>query len=243
MGMYLAFLAYGWFKADPYVSLIPVACLVIPLGLALYRFLIVKMLNIPEDMQLAGTIGLTTTLSNAYLAIFGADLKGIPLLWPSNAVSLGNIRLPWGLVAAFILSAILLTGLYAILRYTIIGKALRAAVSDRDGAYLVGIPVGKVYALAFVTSAVLAAAAGVSILAFMRVHPDLGLNFTIRSFAIVVLGGMGNIIGAMVAAFLLGITEAIASLFLPLTSVIAVSFVLVVLVLLFRPQGIFRGRV
>ncbi len=132
-------------------------------------------------------------------------------------------------------------GLFVFLRTTDVGKALRAVAEEPEGAALVGINVARIRAATFGLGSACVAVAGALITPFFYVAPDVGESFNIMAFVVVVLGGMGNFVGALAGGFIVGLAESLGAAFLPGSLKQLVVFVIFVLVLLFRPQGLFGG--
>jgi branched-chain amino acid transport system permease protein len=131
--------------------------------------------------------------------------------------------------------------LFAFLRLTDVGKAIRALSEEPEGAMLMGINVGRIRAVAFGIGASAVAVAGALVTPFFYVAPDVGESFNIMAFVVVVLGGMGNFVGALLGGFIVGLAESLGATLLPGSLKQLVVFALFVLVLLFRPAGLFGG--
>lgn len=237
-GMYTAFWLLTIIGINPVVAIAVAVAIVMLLGMVLHISVFRPLLNTTENMQMAATIGLSIILQNVALFLFSSDPKALNAPWSSDALTVGAVRLPAGRSIAFLASCIVLLLLYVALRFTELGKALRAAVDNRDGALLVGIPVGRLYGVAFVLGTLCAGVAGIVTLPFLFITPTAGLDFTMRSFAIVVLGGMGSISGAVLAAFLVGLVESLGTLFLPTSATVGLTFGILIITLLLRPSGL-----
>jgi branched-chain amino acid transport system permease protein len=122
------------------------------------------------------------------------------------------------------------------------GKAIRATAEDREGAYLVGINVPRVYSVTFGISAALAGIAGISIMPFFYVFPYVGFYFVITAYIAVVMGGLGSFPGALLAGLIIGVSESYAGLYAYGSLKMAVPLIIFIIILLFRPSGIFAGR-
>ena len=123
-----------------------------------------------------------------------------------------------------------------------IGKCIRAAADNRTGAIVVGINVDRIYNTSFALGAATTAAAGVLLLPLMPISPHLGHDFTLTAFIVVILGGIGNLMGALVGGLILCVAQSLSTLFLPATLKHAVSFSILILLMLFRPQGLLGGK-
>jgi branched-chain amino acid transport system permease protein len=132
--------------------------------------------------------------------------------------------------------------LHQFLTKTYSGKAIRATADDREGAYLVGINVPRVYLFAFGISAALAGIAGISIIPFFYVFPYVGFYFVITAYICVVLGGLGSFAGALLGGLIIGVSESLAGLYVYGSLKMAVPLIIFIVVLLFRPSGIFAGK-
>lgn len=251
LGMYAAFWLLRGFGGlpggiDPYVGLLAIVPLFFLLGVGIQRALVNRVLEAPEHSQLLLTLGVSLILQNAALAVFGPTPQSVNTAysaWTWN-ISLGTLDLFVSMSRLFAcLAALAVCGLlFLLLQRTDIGKAMRAAAEERDGAELVGIDVRSVYGIAFGIGIACVALAGAVVLPFFRVSPDVGEVFVLIAFVTVVLGGMGNLPGALLGGFLIGIAENLGAL-LPAPSLkLLVVFTIFVLVLLFKPTGLLGAR-
>ncbi len=145
-------------------------------------------------------------------------------------------------VIAFAVSVTLTAALYLFLKRTQLGKSIRAVAQEREGALTVGINLRRIYALAFGIGCACVGAAGSLVVPFYAVDPYVGGVFVITAFVVVVLGGMGNFAGALVASLIVGVAESLAAVFIPAAMKQIVMYSIFVVVLLFRPQGLFGAR-
>ena len=255
LGMYGAFwLLRGFTTAglsfpggiDPYIGLLAVVPIFFLLGVGIQRVLVNRVLDAPEHSQLLLTLGISLIFQNAALALFGPTPQSVNTpysAWTWN-ISLGPIDLFVSMARLFAcLAALAVCGsLFLLLQRTDIGKAMRAAAEERDGAELVGINVRTVYGVAFGIGIACVALAGAVVLPFFRVSPEVGEIFVLIAFVTVVLGGMGNLPGALLGGFMIGIAENLGAL-LPAPSLKhLVVFAIFVLVLLFKPTGLLGAR-
>jgi len=175
------------------------------------------------------------------------------LLWgpdhrsPDTALSLKTIWIGSAVIdvsrlMAFGLSAVITLLIILFLKKTHTGKCIRAAADNRTGSILVGINVNRINNLSFGLGAATTGAAGALLLPLMPLSPHLGHDFTLTAFIVVILGGLGSLMGAMVGGLVLGVAESMATLFLPATLKQVVSFGILIVIMLFRPQGIFGGK-
>ncbi len=238
--MYASFwLATAW-GIDPYLSLVLTVPAGFALGYAIQRGIIARVLEAPEHAQLLMTLGLALFLENLALLAFKADPRTLLRPYSQTTLALGPVLLGLPRLLAFGGALAATAVLFLFLTRTDLGKALRAAAEERDGAALVGIPVGRVYATAFGIGTACVAAAGALALPLFYVSPDVGNAFVLVAFVVVVLGGMGSFGGALAGGLLVGVVESLMGLFLHGSLAQLGIFGLFVLVLLFKPSGLFR---
>jgi len=186
--------------------------------------------------------GLSLILQNIALRLWSADTRGITTFYSGYAVTSFGIRFPVVRVASLVIALVTLLALELFLRRTYTGKALRATVENWEAATLMGIDIQKVYLLAFVMGASLAAIAGTLVSVGYSIDPMMGLNWTLTSLIVMVLGGLGSIIGTFVGGIVLGVTQSATGFFLIQSYREVVGLVLFLLVLVFRPQGLFGAK-
>ncbi len=241
LGMYATFFLHTLAGLDPYLSVLLVGPAFFVVGALLERGVIEPNWNAPESNQLLLTLGVALFIENAALAAFSPDYRSIRLPWASRTFLLGEAVVNLPRLVAFVCAVALALALWLFLRHTDTGKAIRAAADDREGALLVGIDIRRLYAVAFGIGSAVVAVAGSLVTPFLYVAPDVGDVFTIFAFVIVVLGGMGSFVGALLGGFLVGLAESLGAAVLPGSLKQLPIFLLFVVVLLFRPTGLF-GR-
>lgn len=241
LGMYASYWLFTLYGVDPYPAVLLVAPAFLLLGMALERLVVSRILEAPEHDQLLVTLGIALFLQNLALALFKADPRSIRTFYADWSLSVGGVVLGAPRLGAF-LAALALAGLFFwFLRSTDLGKAMRAAAEEREGAVLVGINIRRVYALAFGIGTALGAAAGSLVLPFFHVSPAVGETFLLTAFITVVLGGLGSFPGALLGGLLIGLVEGLGAL-LPGSLRQLPIFVLFVVTLLLRPQGLLGNR-
>ncbi|MFO0988648.1 MAG: branched-chain amino acid ABC transporter permease [Alphaproteobacteria bacterium] len=194
----------------------------------------------PGPMFLVVTLGLSIFLQNSLLAAAGGEYLRLP---PQvrGGLDLPFMYLSHQRILIFLLSSSTLLGLYFFLRYHRQGLAIRAVAMNPTAAQAVGIPLGHVFTLTIALGCGLAGLAGTIIAPLINVYPSMGFALTIKAFAITILGGMGNVTGALIASFVIAIIESLSVLVLPSAWQDAVAFSVMMLVLLLRPTGILAG--
>ena len=240
LGAYATFFLYSALGINPYLT-VPVSMLVLfAVGLLLERTLVFRVVDAPELSSLLLTFGISIALVNLAQLLFTSDLRSVEYLTGSWVV--GPLALSKARVVAFTVASAL-TGLsFLFLQRTRLGKAIRATSQNREVAMVCGIDVQRIHLVTFGLSAALAGAGGALIAVIVAIQPEMGQIWTFKSFLVIVLGGAGNYPGALLGGILLGLIEQLASLFLTTQLSEVVAYVLLVLILLVRPQGLLGGR-
>ncbi|MBI2015500.1 MAG: branched-chain amino acid ABC transporter permease [Candidatus Rokubacteria bacterium] len=242
VGMYVSYWLFVLWGVDPYLSLIASASALFVVGLAIQAILISPVLEAPEHDQLLLTLGISLVVENLALFLWTADPRTITVPYLAVAPMVGGIMVSSPRVIAFVVSLGLTALLYVFLKRSDLGKAIRAVAQDREGALTVGIDIRRIYSLAFGIGCACVGAAGSLVVPFYAVEPYVGGVFVITAFVVVVLGGMGNVTGALLAALIVGTAESVAAVFIPAAMKQIVMYTIFVVVLLVRPQGLFGGR-
>jgi branched-chain amino acid transport system permease protein len=238
LGGYLAFYAYVQLGIHPFVSILIAAPLFFALGYALQHTLINRMIAAPVLLTLTLTFGLDLMFSNAMLAAFTADFRKLILEPPLGLLRFGTVVLPVDRLIAMLL-ALGLTGLlYLVLSRSRIGRAIVAVRMDREAAALMGVNVKSIYAITFGLGAMMAGAAGPLLAMIFPISPLTGPVYLGKAFVICVLGGLGSVPGAMIGGLALGVVESFGSLLVGPELGTTLSFVLLIVVLLVRPEGL-----
>jgi branched-chain amino acid transport system permease protein len=242
VGAYLAFVLNQAIGLDPFVAAVPVAIVLFGLGYGLQRGLVNLVVNAPIFITLLLTFGLDLLLTNGLIFLFTANYRSVPTSYAENAFTLpGDVRVPYGRLLAALLAVALSVALGWAMRRTRVGLSILATGMDRGAARLMGIPAAHIYAVTFGLAAALAGVAGAATSAVTTFSPADAGRFTLFSFVAAVVGGLGNMSGALYGGLLLGLVEAWGGQLLPGTLVNAVAFAVVVVVLAVRPQGL-AGR-
>jgi branched-chain amino acid transport system permease protein len=237
--MFVTYLLFKTANVDPYVSLIVVLPLFFALGALLYAVVIQRIVEAPHSAHMMVTLGLLIFFENVANFFFGSDLRGITTTYTTSSFLVGDISIPIARLGAAAVSLAAVVVLALFLHRTSLGKAIRAAANNREGAALVGIDVGRVYLIAFSLGTAAAALAGAVIMPFSLVSPFVGGEFILKAFVIAVLGGLGSVAGALVGGLLIGFVEALSSLYISASLGNAIVFAILIAVQLYRPWGIF----
>jgi len=238
IAMYATVVLFTWLGLDPFMALLPVAAAFFGLGYLLQRGLINPFITRPEHSQFMLLVALAIILVNALLMIFGPDARHVQLDYLLEPIEVGPLLLDRGKVAAAGVAAVTAAGLFAFFRFTLTGKAIRACADNHLGAQVIGLDVKRLYALTFGLGAACVAVAGCMMILLVDVTPTLGPGYTLLAFVIVIVGGLGSMPGALLGGVLIGVSEALAGLFIAPSAKSMFSFALLILVLLLRPQGL-----
>jgi branched-chain amino acid transport system permease protein len=238
LGAFTSYWLFEILRIDPFLSL-PCSLLgLFVLGYLLQRFIISRVIGAPPIMSYIITFGIHLTLSNLALLAWSADPRVITTPYSGANTTIGGITIPFLQLATFGLALIIIAGLYILLYRTQLGRAIQATSQDRETARLMGISVNKIYALTFGIGAALTGVAGSLIAAIRHIEPAMGLPYTIIAFCVVVLGGMGYIPGALIGGLILGVIHSVTTYFFTAGWSTAMTFFLLYILLLIRPQGI-----
>jgi branched-chain amino acid transport system permease protein len=243
LGMYATFFLHSILGIDPYLSILAVAPALFVVGVIVQRVVIQPILDASAISKIFATVGLSLVLINLALILFGGDFRSVRTSYSDATISIGAINVNVPRLIAFVVALVLFAGLYSLLRYTFIGKAFQAVAEDRSTAQLMGIRVERLYLLAFGLGAALAGVAGALLMPFSTVYPTVGITYTLVAFVVVVLGGLGNMTGTLLAGLVIGLTESFSATFISPALSTATYFILFVVVLLVRPSGLFgKGK-
>jgi branched-chain amino acid transport system permease protein len=224
----------------PYLALLVAVPLMFLLGAAVQRGILAGAIGKPLENQLLITLGIALLIDNGLLLFFGPNPRSVRLPGDRGVEILGAV-VTLSRLLAFGVSLVLAALLYLLLQRTRLGTAIRAVAANDSGAQMVGIDTRRIYMVTFAIGTACAGAAGVLVAPLVTIEPTTGELFNIIAFVVVVLGGMGNVVGAVVGGLIIGLTEQLGALYLPGQSPLLSVFIVFVLVLFLRPQGLF-GR-
>jgi branched-chain amino acid transport system permease protein len=238
LGSYLAWGLYQSLAIPPWYVLVVAAPLFFVLGYLLQRLLLNRVITAPVLVTLTLTFGLDLILNNAMIYFFKADYRKLSLTPPMGSVSLFNVVVPVDRLLATVFALALTGVLYLVLRRLRVGRAIVAVRLDRDAAVLMGVDVKSIYAIAFGLGAALAGCAGVLMALIFPISPLTAPTFLGKAFVVCVLGGLGSVSGALAGGLLLALVESVGATYLGPSYATTLSFVLLILFLIARPQGL-----
>jgi branched-chain amino acid transport system permease protein len=238
IAMYLAVVLFAAFHLDPLIMMVPIAAVLFVFGYALQSGLINPFITRPEHSQFLLLVALAIVIVNVLLIIFGPDARTVQTAYAYDSYQLGPLIVDAAKVYAAAAALLFAALLFAFFRFTLVGKAIRACADNYTGALVVGLNVNRLYALTFGIGAACVGAAGAMMTLIVDVTPMLGPTYTLLAFVIVITGGLGSMPGALLGGLLIGLTEALAGLIFTPSAKSMFAFAILVLVLLFRPQGL-----
>lgn len=238
LGIYIAYWGYVLFNIDPYL-IIPVAVLLMFLvGVLIQRGLVQHVLDDNPMNQIVLLVGVSTLMIGLAQFFFTADPKAIHVPYETEVLTALGLRFSIPRLVAFFSAMIISFSLYQFLRHTRTGKAIRAVSQSRDAARLVGINVKYIYSLTFGIGAAITGVAGVLLSPNHVMIPNMGQDYSVIAFVVVVLGTMGNFLGAFMGGLIIGVVEAFAGFYLGGDVKIIASMLIFILILLFKPEGL-----
>jgi branched-chain amino acid transport system permease protein len=226
----------------------PVAAVLAPavmvvFGIAYQRSVIRAILPRSWHVQLIATLATSIVLTNLAIIVLGTQPKEVPTALSSRILDVGGLRVAWQRLLVLGASVAIFWGLQRFVARTRTGRAMRALSQNREACAVVGVDVQQVAMVTFALSAALAAAAAALVTPLFNIFPDMGTGLTLKAFAAVVAGGFGYVNGAIAASFLIGLTEALAGSYVSYAYKDAIAFLIMIAVLLWRPQGLFGRRI
>lgn len=246
IGGYISFWLFNLIGLDPFISIPITVVIMFILGALLYKLVFSHTVKLPEETKIKNTMlvafGLSVILQNLALRFWTADERGITTSYYSQSFTIADVRFPVAKVAILAVTLLFLVILQLFLKKTYTGKAIRATTQNWEAASLMGIDIHKVYQISFAIGAALAGVAGTLIAVNYSIMPSMGLGWTMKALVVMVLGGFGNIFGTIIGGLILGLTESTTSFFISSNYREVAGLILFLLVLIFRPQGLFGTK-
>ena len=242
IAMYIAVTLFSALHLDPLVMLAPIAAVLFAFGYALQKGLINRFITRPEHTQFLLLVAIAIIMINVLLILFGPDAQNVQTSYSYDSFQLGPMIVDATKLYAGVAAIVVAVGLFCFFQYTRVGTAIRACADNYAGALVVGLDVKHLYALTFGLGTACVGASGAMLVLIVDVTPSLGPAYTLLAFVIVITGGLGSMPGALIGGVLIGLTEAMAGLLFTPSAKSMFAFGILVLVLLFRPQGIMGKR-
>jgi branched-chain amino acid transport system permease protein len=246
LGGYVSYYLFSLYKVDPFLS-IPLAMLTLfIIGAILYKLIYGSLAKLPEGGRIKNSLlisfGLGMVVQNASILLFSADERSITTSYSGAVLDIFGFRLPLLGLLGLGIAVVLIFALHLFLTRTYFGKSIRATSQDHEIATTMGVNVGRTYLISFAIGLALASVAGTMLVLGYAITPAIGQSWTMKSLILIVLAGMGRISGVFFAGILLGVVEAISVYFIGAEYREVVGLLLFILVLIFRPQGLFMRK-
>ena len=238
LGMFMTLVIFRQLGMDPLLALPFVTVTLFAFGYLLQDWVIRRVAHIADHFQFLLMAAIAVMLIALPLMIFGPDAQGVQVSYALDSFEIGPLIIDKVRLYAGVVALVGSAAMFAFFKYTDTGKAIRACGDNYTGALVVGLNVRHLFALTFAIGCACLGAAGAIMIMIVDVHPYLGPPYTLLAFIIVIVGGMGSLPGALLGGILIGVSEAMAGILLQPSLKTAFSFALLILVLLFRPQGL-----
>lgn len=239
LAMYTSFWLFNLCGIDPYLSLFITVPFLFLVGVATQKVIIQPILEAPHIMQLLATFGLAIALENGALLMWGGDYRTINLSYAGRIFEIGGVLINYSRLLTFLISISLTGILFVFLKKTYIGKAIRATAQHRKGAMLMGVNVNQICQITFGIGAACVGVSGAVLVQNYAVFPTIGAYFVFISFLVVILSGGKNLFGVFICGLLVGLLEAFSGYFLVPALKSSIYFIIFIIVLLFKPEGLF----
>ena len=241
-GMYLAVGAFAFLRFDPYLTLVVSLPLGFAVGWASYRGVMGPIVHASHNVQVFTTVGLSIALQNLALVLFTADARFLRTEYYAVVVRIAGAAFNVAQIVAFAVAIALTAGLFAFMRWSYTGKVMRATAQDRHASALMGIDTDRVYALTWAVGITCVGAAGVLLAPVYPVYPTAGLQFVLIAYVAVVLGGLGDMAGALIASLVVATVEVAGSYVIGTAWKEVLYLLLFITILIVRPAGLFGQR-
>jgi branched-chain amino acid transport system permease protein len=240
VGAYVTFTVVNAFGLNPLLSILVSAPLLFVLGVLVQRFVVERVVGAPELQGLLVTFGVSIILINFALRVFKPDIRAVTYL--SGSLTLGGVAFSMPRLIGFAVAVAASVAAMLFLKRSRLGKAIRATAQNQMVAVVCGVDVKRIRLVAFGLGAALAGIGGSLISIMYAIYPEMGPLYTLKAFCVVVLGGLGSYLGALLGGVILGVAESYTGLYVGTQAAEAVAYLILVAVLLFRPQGLLGER-
>ena len=238
LGAFTSYWLFQYFGMDPYLSLPFAMIFLFGFGYIVQKYIINRVIELPHIMSYILTFGIHLMVANIALKLWTHDFRTITTSYSgANAAFLG-LNVPYARLITFFIALLVIGTLWFFLSRTETGRAIRATSMDKEVARLMGVDIREIYAVTFGVGAAITGLAGAAISPFEIISPEMGLQYTIIAFCVVVLGGMGYMPGALWGGMILGVAQSLAVTYLSAGISVAVTFFILFVMLIVRPTGI-----
>ena len=242
LGMYAAFWAFTLLHADPYLTLVVSLPLFFAVGWVSYRVVMRPVIHASHNAQVFTTVGLSIMLQNLALVLWSADAQFLRTSYYAIVVRVGGAVFNLAQTVAFVIAILATAALFAFMRWSYTGKVMRATAQDRNAAALMGIDTDRIYAITWAVGITCVGVAGVLLAPIYPVYPTAGLQFVLIAYIAVVLGGLGDMAGALLAALLIAAIEVVGSYVIGTGGKEILYLLIFIVILVVRPAGLFGQR-
>jgi branched-chain amino acid transport system permease protein len=242
LGMYLAFWSFTLLGLDPYVTLVLGLPVIFGGGWLSYRLVMRPVIHASHNVQVFTTVGLSIALQALALVLWSADAQFVRTGYYAVVVRFSGVAINLAQIAAFVVAVVFTAGLFAFMRWSYAGKIMRATAQDRHAASLMGIDTGRVFAMTWAVGITCVGVAGVVLAPIYPVYPSIGLQFVLIAYVAVVLGGLGDMVGALIASLVVAFVEVVGSYVIGTAWKEVLYLLLFIAILVIRPAGLFGQR-
>ena len=242
LGMYLAFWSFTLLGLDPYVTLVLGLPVIFGGGWLSYRLVMRPVIHASHNVQVFTTVGLSIALQALALVLWSADAQFVRTSYYAVVIRFSGVAVNLAQIAAFVVAVLFTTGLFAFMRWSYAGKIMRATAQDRHAASLMGIDTARVFALTWAVGITCVGVAGVVLAPIYPVYPSIGLQFVLIAYVAVVLGGLGDMVGALIASLVVAFVEVVGSYVIGTAWKEVLYLLLFIAILVIRPAGLFGQR-
>jgi branched-chain amino acid transport system permease protein len=239
LGAYVSYwLFVGPMHLDPFLSIPLAMAVMFVIAYLVQRFIINQVIRAPMLATFLLTFGLSILIANLAQIWWSSDIRSVTASYSGSSIAFGGLSIPWVKLWTLVIACVFTAGLQTFMTRTKVGRAIRATSMDVDAARLSGVDVARIYALTFGIGGALAAGAGSLVSVSYAITPTMGDSFVVRAFVVSVLGGLGNVTGALVGGLVYGIIESFGALWFGEGFKDVVAMIVLLLVILFRPYGL-----
>jgi branched-chain amino acid transport system permease protein len=241
LGAYVLYFLFGVWGLNYWVALILATGIIGIFGIVIEKLSFRPLRKQPLLNTMLVSIALAILLQNLAMLFWGADPKVVKTAMSEEVIQVFGVFLTVQRLVVLIVGAVAIILLHLLIEKTKIGKAMRAVAQDKDAAALMGISIDRVYTFTFAVGSALAAVAGALIAPIFQIFPTMGFVPFIKAFTVVILGGLGNVIGAIYAGFILGVAESLGAAYISTPYKDSFAFIILIIMLLLKPSGL-MGR-